>query len=108
MNLKIILIGNYRPDKQYSMQIFEELIAEGYIKANLSINIIRPREFFGKLSVNNSSLFKWLGYVDKFLIFPMQLLVLRLKILFFLKKHTTIFVIIPMLFIFTFYQKRSH
>jgi glycosyltransferase involved in cell wall biosynthesis len=86
MNLKIILIGNYRPDKQFSMKIFEELIAEGYIKANLSVNIIRPKAIFGKVNGNNSSLFKWMGYVDKFLIFPMQLLVLRLKNFIFFKK----------------------
>ena len=79
MNKKIILIGNYQPEKQYSMLIFEALMAEGYSKAELNVSVIRPRELFRKLGFNRPSLMKWLAYVDKFLIFSIQLLVLRLK-----------------------------
>lgn len=79
MSAKIILIGNYKIDNQYSMLIFEALLAEGYIKSKLDISVIRPSEIFGKLSFKRLSLIKWLGYIDKFLLFPMQILVLRLK-----------------------------
>jgi glycosyltransferase involved in cell wall biosynthesis len=75
MNTKIILIGNYIPDNQYSMVIFEKLMAEGYTKSKLgfSISVIRPSTIFGKGRLNSPSLIKWLGYVDKFLLFPVQL-----------------------------------
>lgn len=79
MSSKIILIGNYKPDKQFSMQIFEVLMAEGYVKSKLDVSIIRSNEILGKVSFNKPSLIKWLGYVDKFILFPMQILVLRLK-----------------------------
>lgn len=79
MNPKIILIGNYRPDKQYSMQIFEVLMSEGYVKSKLDVSVIRPSKVFGKVSFNNYSLIKWLGYIDKFLLFPILILLLRLK-----------------------------
>jgi glycosyltransferase involved in cell wall biosynthesis len=83
MNNKIILIGNYQPEKQYSMLIFEALMAEGYSKSKLNVITIRPIELFRKINFNSSGLKKWLAYVDKFLVFPMQLLVLRLKNIFF-------------------------
>jgi glycosyltransferase involved in cell wall biosynthesis len=73
------LIGNYRPDKQYSMQIFQELIEEGYAASKLSVSVIRPSEFLGILSCNSPNLIKWFGYVDKFLLFPLRLLVIRLE-----------------------------
>lgn len=79
MNKKIILIGNYRPDKQYSMQVFEALMEEGYSKSELNVKAVRPKELFRKVSFNNSNLIKWFAYVDKFLLFPIELLVLRLK-----------------------------
>lgn len=74
---KIILIGNYKPDKQFSMYIFEVLMAEGYAKSKFKVDVIRPNEIFGKLGFISSSLFKWLGYIDKFLLFPVKLLCIR-------------------------------
>ncbi len=79
MSKKIILIGNYQPDKQYSMQIFEALMLEGYLKSGLNVNAIRPKEVFRKFNFNKSILAKWFAYVDKFIIFPIYLLALRIK-----------------------------
>ena len=77
MITRMILIGNYKPDKQYSMLIFQVLMAEGYTKSKLQVSVICPREIFGKLSFNRPSLAKWLGYIDKFLVFPIKLLFVR-------------------------------
>jgi glycosyltransferase involved in cell wall biosynthesis len=77
MSTKIILIGNYLPDKQNSMLIFESLMAEGYTKSKHSVSVIRPSKIFGHVSFNKMSLLKWFGYLDKFLLFPMQLLIFR-------------------------------
>jgi glycosyltransferase involved in cell wall biosynthesis len=82
MSKKIILIGNYQPEKQYSMLIFEALMADGYSKSKFDVGIIRPKELFRKIGFNSLGLKKWLAYVDKFLIFPMQLLVFRFKFFF--------------------------
>lgn len=73
MITKVILIGNYKPDKQFSMQIFEALMAEGYKKSKLQVSVIRPSEIFRKLAFNKPSLIKWLAYIDKFLLFPVEL-----------------------------------
>jgi glycosyltransferase involved in cell wall biosynthesis len=77
MKLKIILIGNYKLDNQYSMQIFEALMAQGYTQSDIIVKIIRPTIFFGKAAFNNSKLIKWLAYIDKFAIFPLNLLFKR-------------------------------
>ncbi|TDO97069.1 glycosyltransferase family 4 protein [Flavobacterium sp. 245] len=74
---KLILIGNYKPDKQFSMLIFEGLMADGYKKAKLQVNVIRPREVFRKLGFNKPILIKWLAYSDKFLLFPIELFFIR-------------------------------
>lgn len=74
---EIILIGNYKPDKQFSMQIFESLMTEGYKRSKIKVSAIRPLEIFRKLSFNKPSLVKWLSYIDKFFIFPVHLLFLR-------------------------------
>jgi glycosyltransferase involved in cell wall biosynthesis len=72
--MDIILIGNYQPDKQYSMQIFEALMAEGYLSSGVKVSAIRPSVIFFFLGFNKPSLTKWLAYVDKFILFPIQLL----------------------------------
>jgi len=77
MKLKIILIGNYKLDNQYSMQIFEALMAQGYTQSDIIVKIIRPTVFFGKAAFNNPKLIKWLAYIDKFAIFPLNLLFKR-------------------------------
>jgi glycosyltransferase involved in cell wall biosynthesis len=77
MITQIVLIGNYKPDKQFSMQIFERLMKEGYLKSKLHVRVIRPLEIVGKLGLNKAGLIKWLAYIDKFFLFPIQLLCIR-------------------------------
>ncbi|WP_426092457.1 glycosyltransferase family 4 protein [Flavobacterium sp. DSR3-2] len=77
MKTKIILIGNYTADKQFSMQIFEALMAEGYSKSKFGVSVMRPNVLFGKMVGDTSRFAKWFGYIDKFLLFPLQLLLKR-------------------------------
>lgn len=77
MITEIILIGNYKPDKQFSMQIFEALMAEGYAGYNLKVSVIRPGVVFGKSGFKSFSLIKWLAYIDKFILFPIKILLTR-------------------------------
>jgi glycosyltransferase involved in cell wall biosynthesis len=86
MITEIILIGNYKPDKQFSMQIFEGLMYEGYKKSKLDVSVIRPDSLVIRLGFNRPGLVKWLGYIDKFILFPIKLLFTRgLNFIFFRK-----------------------
>jgi glycosyltransferase involved in cell wall biosynthesis len=69
--MHIILIGNYIPDDQVSMQRFTTMLDEGFSEAGISCEIWYPRVFFGKWAKDTSfGIGKWLGYIDKWIIFP--------------------------------------
>ena len=70
---KILLIGNYRYDGQRSMQKFARMLAAGLAGPDTEVRLIRPEPLFGALAPGSRSIRKWLGYIDKFLIFPMRL-----------------------------------
>jgi glycosyltransferase involved in cell wall biosynthesis len=78
--MQIILIGNYPKDNQESMQKFSLMLQSGFRAAGLKCNIWYPIIFFGRITKSTISGFgKWLGYLDKYVIFP---IVLILKTLF--------------------------
>src|SRR5712675_779390 len=67
----IILIGNYKPDDQVSMQRFTNMLEKGFNEAGITSEIWYPRVFFGKwVKQTFYGLGKWLGYIDKWIIFP--------------------------------------
>lgn len=69
----ILLIGNYPHDAQESMQRFAQMLLDGLREAGETAALLVPQPFFGKLNKSGSGLGKWLGYLDKFLLFPIQL-----------------------------------
>ena len=71
--LRILLVGNYEPDGQQSMQRFASVFAKELALAGVDVTTVRPEPFFGKLRTGARGLGKWLGYLDKFLIFPRRL-----------------------------------
>jgi glycosyltransferase involved in cell wall biosynthesis len=71
--MKILLIGNYQPDQQESMQRFANMLQVALIKLGHQVRLLRPEPFFGRVRLSINGLGKWLGYVDKFLLFPRQL-----------------------------------
>jgi glycosyltransferase involved in cell wall biosynthesis len=70
---KVILVGNYENDQQQSMLRFAELLRSELQKLGIAVELIRPRPFFGLLKRGATGLGKWLGYLDKFLLFPIEL-----------------------------------
>ena len=70
---KILLLSNYRKDRQFSMLQFGEIMLgnSGHYE-NLPIKEIFPLPLFGKLPLP-TKLTKWASYIDKFLIFPKRL-----------------------------------
>ncbi|TDN39584.1 glycosyltransferase family 1 protein [Hymenobacter sp. UV11] len=72
--MRIILIGNYLPDQQESMQRFAQMLDTGFRNAGFRTEIWRPNVVFcvGPQRAN-VGIRKWLGYVDKWLLFPLVL-----------------------------------
>ena len=69
--MQIILIGNYKPDRQESMERFTMMLESGFRKAGFNVEIWRPSVYFGALTKSTvSGLGKWLGYIDKWILFP--------------------------------------
>jgi glycosyltransferase involved in cell wall biosynthesis len=68
--MKILLIGNYQPDQHESMQRFANMLQVGLIELGHQVRLIQPEPFFGKIKLSASGLGKWLGYIDKFILFP--------------------------------------
>jgi glycosyltransferase involved in cell wall biosynthesis len=75
----IILIGNYPLDNQESMERFAQMLGSGFEEAGFPTEIWRPKALLGLFFKSASSGFgKWMGYVDKWLIFP---LIIRWRLL---------------------------
>jgi glycosyltransferase involved in cell wall biosynthesis len=69
----VLLIGNYLPDRQKSMQRFAMMMRNGLTSAGVEAELIQPEPFFGRITIFGGFISKWLGYIDKFLLFPRML-----------------------------------
>ncbi|WP_276373432.1 glycosyltransferase [Chryseolinea sp. H1M3-3] len=73
--MRIILIGNYSHDKQESMQRFAEMLNRGILNAGYKAEIWKPDIIVGALTDKTTGgIAKWLGYIDKYIIFPLVLM----------------------------------
>ena len=70
--MRILLIGNYIPDKQESMLRFASLMERELKAQGHSVELLQPAAFLGRLLPVDKGLGKWLGYVDKFVLFPFK------------------------------------
>jgi glycosyltransferase involved in cell wall biosynthesis len=73
--MKVILIGNYLPDGQRSMAAFGEMLRQTISSRGPTVELIVPEDRLLRLTGNvlPKELHKWLGYVDKFILFPLRL-----------------------------------
>jgi glycosyltransferase involved in cell wall biosynthesis len=71
--VNIQLIGNYLGDRQQSMQRFADFLARGLGERGHHVRLTRPEPVFGRLCPGANGIGKWLGYIDKFLLFPRRL-----------------------------------
>ncbi len=71
--MKIVLIGNYSFDNQQSMQRLSNILFQGLLEAGHDVRCITAPLCFGKLRPSRFGLGKWLGYIDKFVLFPWQI-----------------------------------
>lgn len=68
--MKVLLVGNYVQLRQQSMQKFAEMMRRGLEEQGHSVRLIRPPVVFGKLWPGDTGLAKWIGYLDRFVLFP--------------------------------------
>ena len=69
----VLLIGNYPPDRQQSMRRFGTMMLQGLNNSGIAAKLIAPQARFGKFRGAGRFVAKWLGYIDKFVLFPRQL-----------------------------------
>jgi len=69
----VLLIGNYPADQQQSMLRFAEMMRRGLTSKGIRVELIQPQPVLGRILFAGNFVEKWLGYLDKFLLFPRQL-----------------------------------
>ena len=69
----VLLIGNYPTDQQQSMQRFAIMMLRGLTTAGIPAELIQPQPLLGRIAFAGPFVAKWLGYLDKLVLFPRQL-----------------------------------
>lgn len=70
--IRVLLVANYEPDGQESMLRYASWLERTLNSHGYSVTVARPQPFFSS-SVQTPVLRKYLGYFDKFLLFPWHL-----------------------------------
>ncbi|MFT4112987.1 glycosyltransferase family 4 protein [Silvibacterium sp.] len=71
--MKVLLVANYEPDAQQSMLRYAEFLRRELSQRGFTMDVIQPPVHAGRLLPRSHPLAKWLGYIDKYLLFPRQL-----------------------------------
>jgi len=71
--MTVVLLGNYGPDRQESMRRFALAMAEGYRREGVEVIEAAPARLFLRPALEGTRWAKWLGYADKYLLFPWRL-----------------------------------
>ncbi|MBT2326829.1 hypothetical protein J7E62_31460 [Variovorax paradoxus] len=66
--MKILLVGNYGPDNQTSMRTFLRALERELPNLGCELRVITPPQRVQRVPPT-SRLWKWLGYLDKFILF---------------------------------------
>ena len=69
---RVLIIRNYLPDDQPSMNYFADSLYRELSKKGWNMSEMIPWTFFGKFSFGNIFLEKWFGYLDKFILLPIR------------------------------------
>jgi len=71
--MKILLISNYPLDRQLSMIRFAELMQRELLKRGHEVKTLAPRPLLFPNCTRIDGVWKWVGYVNKFVLFPLAL-----------------------------------
>ncbi len=69
----VVLVGNFEPDGQISMLRYAEALEVGLKERGHRVYTCSPQPFFFRLRKRARGVNKWLGYLDKYIIFPFVL-----------------------------------
>jgi glycosyltransferase involved in cell wall biosynthesis len=67
--MKILLVANYPLDRQISMRRFVEVLERGLTQRGHAVEVIAPRAVLFPAVKRHDGIWKWVGYVNKFLLF---------------------------------------
>jgi hypothetical protein len=65
----ILLVGSYAPDGYHSMRRFAGILQAGLADAGMRVDLVQPAVRLNRWPGLPAELRKWIGYVDKYLIF---------------------------------------
>ena len=71
--MKVLLVGNYEFDGSTSMKVWADALLRELGQRGIDVQLISPRPLFGRIKKSANGLGKWLGYIDRYAIFPRQL-----------------------------------
>ena len=71
--MKILLVGNYPLDRQESMLRFAEMMRRELVDRGHEVRLLSPRAVLFPRISRCDGIWKWVGYFNKFVIFPLQL-----------------------------------
>lgn len=75
---QVTLLANYPRDGQQSMDRFSELLRRELAAIGIPVKVLRPTPIFGRFAGNTlEGVGKWLAYLDKYVLFPVQLICRR-------------------------------
>ena len=74
--LRVLLVGNYEPDEQQSMQRYGEWMQRSLLARGCVVTMLKPPVAFSRLATGpfrRPAVVKYLGYIDKYVLFPSRL-----------------------------------
>jgi glycosyltransferase involved in cell wall biosynthesis len=71
--MNVLLLGNYQFDGSTSMQIWANALHRELVVRGVAAELIVPKPILGRIKPSARGFGKWLGYIDRFLLFPRQL-----------------------------------
>jgi glycosyltransferase involved in cell wall biosynthesis len=67
--MRVLLVANYEPDRQESMRRYADWLERVLQARGHEVDVAAPRAFFSRLA-SGPGFKKYLGYLDKFVLFP--------------------------------------
>jgi len=71
--MKVLLLGNYPYLRSQSMDRFAGVLYEGLRATGHLVRLMKPQPFFGRIFPSATGFGKWLGYLDRFILFSLIL-----------------------------------
>ena len=71
--MKVLLVGNYEFDGSTSMKVWAGALLRELLQRGIDVQLISPEPVMGRMKPSADGLGKWLGYIDRFVIFPRKL-----------------------------------